>query len=185
MPSAKQGNAATGMDTRLMCELLGQAAVNDDGKLQLLGETAADPGVAALLRFLVDQRWLREDGPGAWIVTLAGRFWFQSLDYGDTVKFHKYGGAVFLLQVRLNRGETIVWHKGRFATINIEFIPQPEHFEIRRENESTTTSGGVGMREALAVACGLLAENLESPQPPQPPQREELRLHMLDYLERL
>ena len=81
MPSAKQGNAATGMDTRLMCELLGQAAVNDDGKLQLLGETAADPGVAALLRFLVDQRWLREDGPGAWIVTPAGRFWFQSLDY--------------------------------------------------------------------------------------------------------
>ena len=29
------------------------------------------------------------------------------------------------------------------------------------------------------MACGLLAENLEAPQPPQP---EELRRHMLNYL---
>ena len=168
-----------------MYALFGGAAANDEGRLQLPDGLAADPAVAPVLDFLAEQRWLAEDGTGTWTVTRAGRFWFLSLDYGDTVKFHEHRGAVFLLQGRSNRSETIVWHKGRFATISIEFIPQPEHFEVRRENEPTTTSGGVGMREALAVACGVLAENLEVPQPPQAPQQEELRLHMLDYLERL
>ena len=89
---------------------------------------------------------------------------------------------MFLLHVISSDNETVVWHKGRFATIGIEFIPQPEHFEVRRENEPTTTPSGVDMQEALAMACGLLAENLEVSQPSQP---EELRLHMLKYMERL
>lgn len=168
-----------------MYALLGSAAANDEGRLELPDGMAADPALAPSLGFLVDQRWLAEDGTGTWIVTPAGRFWFQSVDYGDTVKLHEYGGAVFLLQVIPNRNETVVWHKGRFATIAIEFIPQPEHFEVRKENEPTTTFGGSQMQEALAVACGLLAENLDVPQPPQPPQPMELRRHMWDYLERL
>ena len=177
-----QGNAAAGLDSRLTYALLASAAANDEGRLQLPDGLATDPAVAPVLGFLAEQRWLAEDGTGTWTVTLAGRFWFQSLDYGDTVKFHEYGGAVFLLQIISSGTETVVWHKGRFATIGIQFIPQPEHFEVRRENEPTTTPGGVQMQEALAVACGLLAENLEVP---QPRQREELRLHMLNYLERL
>ena len=165
-----------------MCALLGRAAANDEGKLELPDETAADPAVAAVLGFLVEQCWLEEEAARTWTVTPAGRFWFQGLDYGDLVKFYEHGGAVFLLHLISNSRETVVWHKGRFATIGIEFTPQPEHFEVRRENEPTTAPGGVQMREALAVACGLLAENLEEPQPPQP---VELRLHMSHYLEQL
>lgn len=85
-----------------------------------------------MLGFLVDQRWLAEDETGTWTVTPTGRFWFQSLHYGDLVKFHEYAGGVFLLHVISSGHETVVWHKGRFATVRIEFIPQPEHFEVRR-----------------------------------------------------
>lgn len=165
-----------------MCELLRWATATGDGKLELPDEAAIDPVVAATLGFLVEQHWLAENGTRSWTVTPAGRFWFQSQYYGNKMKFYEYGGAVFLLHVTSSGNETVVWHKGRFATISVEFIPQPEHFEVRRENEPTTTSGGVQMREALAVACGLLAEELEVPQPPPP---EELRLHMLKYLEQL
>ena len=170
------------MNARLMCELLGRATATDDGKLELTDETAADPAVLAALGFLIEQRWLAEDGTATWTVTPAGRFWFTSLRYRDILKFHEYGGPVFLLHVISIRNETVVWHKGRFATISIGFIPQPEHFEIRRENEPTTTSGGVQMDDALAAACALLADDLDVPQPSQP---EELRLHMRAYMERL
>ena len=173
-----RGNAAAGLDSRLMCALLGSAAANDEGRLKLPDGTAIDPVVAPELGFLIEQRWLAEDGTGTWTVTAAGRFWFQCIGYFDTVKFHEHGGAVFLLHVISSGSETVVWHKGRFATISIEFMPQPEHFEVRRENEPTTTSGGVDMREALAVACDLLAENLEVPPPrlfiPSRPRREGL-----------
>ena len=165
-----------------MCELLRWATATDDGKLELPDETAADPAVVAALGFLVEQHWLADNGIRTWTATPAGRFWFQSLYYGDIVKFHEYGGAVFLLHVTSSGNETVVWHRGRFATISVEFIPQPEHFEVRRENEPTTTYGGVQMQDALAVACGILAEHLKNPQPSQP---EELRLHMLKYMERL
>ena len=169
-----------------MCALLGSAAANDEGRLELPEGTATDPAVAPALGFLVEQRWLAEDGTGTWTVTPADRFWFQCVDYFDIVKFHKYGGTVFLLHVLSSGSETVVWHKGRFATIGIGSIHVRQHFEVRRENEPTTTSGGVDMGEALAVACSLLAENLEVPAPPTPPQHhEELRLHMLNYLERL
>ena len=137
MATPIQGNAAAGLDSRMMCALLGSAAAYDEGRLALPDETAADPAVAAALGFLVEQCWLVEDGTGTCTVTPAGHFWFQSLGYGDTVKFHEYWGAVFLLQVRSNHRETIVWHKGRFATIGIEFMPQPKHFEVSRENEPT------------------------------------------------
>ena len=180
-----RGNAAAGLDSRLMCALLGSAAANDEGRLELPDGMATDPAVAPTLEFLVEQRWLAEDGTGTWILTAAGRFWFQNLGYGGTVKFHEYGGAVFLLHDTSRGTETVVWHKGRFATIGIGSRHVRNIFEVRRENEPTTTSGGVDMREALAVACGLLAENLEVQQQPRPPNWEELRLHMLNYLERL
>ena len=187
MPSGIRGNAVAGMDTRLMCVLLGIAVENWQGRLELPDETATQSVMRATLGFLVDQRWLAEDATGTWAVTTAGRFWFQCVGYSDTVKFHEYGGAVFLLHVISSGSETVVWHKGRFATIGIGSIHVRDHFEVRRENEPTTTSGGVDMREALAVACGLLAEDLEVPQPPQPlpPHAEELRHQMLNYLAQL
>ena len=37
------------------------------------------------------------------------------------------------------------------------------------------------MEDALAAACALVAEDLDVPQTPKP---EELRLHMLKYMER-
>ena len=115
----------------------------------------------------------------ALFLTRAGRFWFESLEYGDVVTFREYGGAVFLLNTRSQAEETIVWHKGRFATIGIDRFSHPEHFEVRRENEPVTTSGGFRMEDALAAACALVVEDLDVPQPPKP---EELRLHMLNYM---
>ena len=170
------------MNARLMCDLLARAASNREGKLELPVETCADPEVSKVVDFLVEQGWLEKDGgDGTWTVTRAGRFWFESLAYGDIVTFYEYGGAVFLLYTRSNTAETIVWHKGRFATIGIAHILHPEHFEVRRENEPVTTSGGRHMEDALAAACALVAEDLDVPQPPKP---EELRLHMLKYMER-
>lgn len=169
------------MNARLMCELLAHAASNREGKLELPVEMGADPEASRVVDFLVEQHWLEKDGNRAWTVTPAGRFWLESLGYGDIVMFREYGGAVFLLNTRSDRAETIVWHKGSFATISIGYFPHPEHFEVRRENEPVITSGGFHMEDALAVACALVAEDLDVPQPPKP---EELRLHMLRYMER-
>ena len=99
-----------------MCELLGRATAAKNAGLKLPHETAADPTVAATLGFLVEQHWLAKDGAGTWTITPAGRFWFQHLNHGAIVKFHEYGGDVFLLHVSSNTGETVVWHRGRFAT---------------------------------------------------------------------
>ena len=170
------------MNARLTYGLLARGASNPKGTFELPLEVEAAPEVSRILDFLVEQGWLEKDSDdGAWTVTPAGRFWFESLGYGDVVTFHEYGGAVFLLNTRSNATETIVWHKGRFATISIAHIPQPEHFEVRRENEPVTTSGGFHMEEALVAACALLAEDLDVPKPPKP---EELRLHMLKYMGR-
>ena len=175
------------MNARLMCKLLARATSNREGKLELSVEMAADPEASKVVDFLVEQRWLEKDGDGAWTVTPAGRFWLESLGSGDIVAFREYGGAVFLLNTRSYAEETIVWHKGRFATIGIAYVPHvphpshPEHFEVRRENEPVTTLGGFHMEDALAVACALVAEDLDVPHPSKP---EELRLHMLKYLER-
>ena len=87
-----------------------------------------------------------------------------------------------MLCMRPMAEETIVWHKGSFATIGVAHFPHREHFEVRKENEPITTSAGVRMEDALAAACALVAEDLDVPQPPKP---EELRLHMLNYMERL
>ena len=171
------------MNARLMCDLLARAASNREGKLELPVEKGADPEASKVVAFLVEQGWLEKDGGDrTWSVTPAGRFWLESLQYGDVVTFHEYGGAVFLLNTRSNAAETIVWHKGRFATVGIAHFPHPEHFEVRKENEPVTTSGGFRMEDALAAACALVAEDLDVPQPPKP---EELRLHMLKYMERL
>ena len=164
---------------RLLIDLLALAASNRDGKLEVPVDTGTDSEVAKVVDFLVEQGWLGIDGDVTRPVTPAGRFWFESLDYGDVVTFHEYGGAVFLLNTRSNPEETIVWHKGRFATIGIAHSPYPEHFEVRRENEPVTTSAGFRMEDALAAACALVAQDLDVPEPPKP---EELRLHMLKYM---
>ena len=166
-----------------MREFLARAVSNPDGKLELPTETPANAEGAKVIGFLVAQRWLEPHvGDGTWTLTPAGRFWLDSLNYGEIVKFFEYGGAVFLLTTRSSREETIVWHKGTFATISVAHVPQPEHFKVRKENEPVTVSGGFHMADALAVACTLIAEDLDVP---QPPKQEELRLHMLKYLERI
>lgn len=167
------------MNADLMLNLLTRAAANAEGRLGLPEETAADPAVAAVLAFLVDQRWLSDYSAEAWTVTPSGRLWLESLSRRDVVKFIEYGGAVFLLNSRRNADETIVWHKGRFATIGVALM-YPEQFEVRRENEPITTSGGTQMETALAKACALVAKDLDVPQPPEP---EDLRLQMRNYLE--
>ena len=168
------------MNARLMCNLLAHAASNREGKLELPVETAASPEFLKAVDFLERQGWLRTDRrEGTWTVTPAGSFWLESLEYGDIVKSYEYGGSVFLLHTRSRAEETIVWHKGTFATISIAFLPHPEHFEVRKENEPVTTAGGFHMQDALAAAGALLAEDLDLPQPAKP---EELRLHMLNYM---
>ena len=166
----------------LMCGLLARATSSREGKLELPVETGADPAVSKVVDFLVEQGWLQKDGGDrTWTVTPSGRFCFESLAYGDIVTFYEYGGADFLLCTR-SGAETIVWHKGRFATIGIAYVPQPEHFEVRKENEPVTTSGGFHMKDALAAACARLADDLDVPKPTKP---QELRLHMVNYMERL
>lgn len=180
MATPTRREAVSRMNAGVMFDLLRRAAADAEVRLGLPDETVADPEIAAVLAFLVDQRWLSDDSDGTWTITPSGRLWLESLNYGDVVKFIEYGGAVFLLNSRGNADETIVWHKGRFATIGIAFTPQPEHFEVRRENEPITTSGGTHMETALATACALVAEDLDVPQPPEP---VNLRLQMRNYLE--
>ena len=170
------------MNAMLMCDLLALAASDREGRIALPVETGADPEVSKVVDFLVKQGWLEKDrGDRIWTVTPGGRFWIHSIDYGDVVTFYEYGGADFLLCTR-SGAETIVWHNGRFATISVAHLPHPEHFEVRRENEPVTTSGGFHMKDALAAACALLAEDLDVPQPPKP---QDLRLHMLSYIQHL
>ena len=180
MTTPTRKESVSRMNAGLMFELLRRAAANAEGTLGLPDETVADPEVAAVLAFLVDQRWLSDESDGRWTVTPSGRLWLESLNYGDVVKFIEYGGAVFLLNSRGNAGETIVWHKGRFATIGVALASYPEQFEVRRENEPITTSGGTQMETALATACALVAEDLDVSEPPEP---ENLRLQMRNYLE--
>ena len=165
-----------------MYDLLARAASNREGKLELPTETGVDPKVSRVFEFLVEQGWLaKAAAAGTWTVTPSGRFWLESLEYGDIVKFYEYAGAVFLLSTRSRAEETIVWHKGRFATIGIARLSYPEQLEVRKENEPVTTSGGFHMEDALAAACALIAEDLDVSQPPKP---EKLRLKMLNYMER-
>lgn len=171
------------LNATLICDLLARAVSNREGTLELPGETDTGPEVLQAVEFLEEQGWFEKgDGVGTWTATPAGCFWFESLDYGDIVAFYEYGGAVFLLNTSLSGNETIVWHRGRFATISIAYLPHPEHFEVRMENEPVTTSGGFHMQDALAAACTLLAKDLDVPRPQKP---QELRLHMLNYLEQL
>ena len=111
------------LNAKLMCDLLARAASNRKGKLELPVETGTDPKASKVADFLVEQGWFEKNGgDGTWTVTPAGRFWFESLEYGDVVTFYEYGGAVFLLCTRSSAAETIVWHKGTFATIGIARI---------------------------------------------------------------
>ena len=168
------------MDADLLWRILSSAAANK-GVLELPAETAANPEVAAVLQFLVDQRWL-EDGhaPGICVVTPIARLWVDEVRHGRRLKFYEYGGKAFLLN--WEDRETMVWHRGRFATITVERAWSLEHFEVRLETETVTTSGGHDMETALATACWLLAYDLEMPQPEEPEGLEE---HMFDFLNRL
>lgn len=169
-----------------MYDLLARAASNREGRLHLPAEMGTGPEVANVVDFLAEQGWLEKDcDDGTWTLTPPGRFWLESLEYGDIVKFYDYGGAVFLLHTRSGGRETVVWQKGKFATIGIAYSPYPGHLEVRKENEGITTSGGSHMRDALTAACALVAEDLDLPQLPQLPGPEELRLHMLNYMKQL
>ena len=171
-----------GLDSGLLCRLLGHA-VENKGKLELPEEAMVDTAVVEMLGFMVQQHWLRDIGLGRWAVTRAGRFWFASLGYGDILKFHKCGEKVFLLHVASNATETVVWHRGRFATIRIARFAWPEHFEVRSENEPVAMPAGIQMEDALAAAYALLAEDLEPLEQRQP--IKEIRLQMREYVERL
>lgn len=165
-----------------MCELLGIAVANED-KLELPEEAIADTAVADMLSFLVRQGWLRECGIGSWTLTRVGRLWFANLGYGHILKFHEYGGEVFLLHFASNATETVVWRWGRFATIGIVHHAWPQHFEVRRENDAVAMPAGDLMEDALVAACALLAENLEPSERQQP--KKEMGLQMREYVERL
>ena len=168
------------MNAELLWRIL-SAAVANEGVLELTAETAANPEVATVLQFLVDQRWL-EDGHavGMCAATPIGRLWVDEVRHGRRLKFYEYGGKAFLLNWR-NR-ETMVWHSGRFATISVGRAWSSEHFEVRLETETVTTTGGHDMETALATACRLLADGLETPQSEEPERLEE---HMFDFLNRL
>ena len=165
-----------------MLDLLGRAASSEQAKLELSKDLTANAETTEAIDFLVEQRWLKADDEGTWTATPVGRLWLSSLQYGDALVYYEYGGAAFLLSTISNRSETMVWHKGSFATIGIARMGWPEQFEVRKEAESTTNSGGFRMEEALATACGLIAEDVEIPESPKP---VDLRRHMMNFLEHL
>ena len=167
------------MNARLLWELLERAVADPRGKLTL-SERSGDAERDATLAFLADQGWLAEDGgTRVWTVTPSGKFWFSSLGYGDVVQLHRYGGAVFLLHMRSNKRETIIWRKGRFATISVSHSRYGgEHFEIRRENEPVVTDGGSLIEYALAKACAMIDDDVEEPEP----KAEDLGGQMRDYV---
>ena len=168
------------MDADLLWRIL-SAVVANQGAVQLTEETAANPEVAAILGFLVEQGWLEEGHPvGMCVVTPIGRLWVDQVMHGHSLKFYEYGGKTFLLNWESRK--TIVWHKGRFATISAEFAWSSEYFEVRLERETVTISGGHDMENALATACCLLADDLEMPQPEEP---ERLEKHMFNFLDGL
>ena len=168
------------MDANLLWRILSVGVANQ-GVLKLPEETATHPDVAAARQFLVEQGWLEErHGTGRFVVTPIGRLWTEQVSRSESLKFYEYGGKTFLLQW-WDR-EVLVWHKGRFATTSIGYVPFPEHFEVRFEMDIVTTLGGYNMENALAIACQLLADDLETPQPKKP---ELLDAHMFDFLDRL
>ena len=167
------------MNAELLWRVI-SAGVANQGVLELPEETATHPEVAPVVQFLVEQGWLEEGhGTGTCLVTPIGRLWAEKVGHSEYLKFYEYGGRLFLLH-REDR-ETLVWHKGRFATISIGHLSYPRHFEVRVEMDTVTTSGGYNMENALATACQLLADDLGIPQPKKP---ELLDAHMFDFLDR-
>lgn len=167
------------IDARLLCELLRHGVANA-GVLRVAAEAADHPEVVAVLRFLLDQGWLEEGGDATtWRVTPIGRLWIEDISHRPSVKFHRHEDNLFL--VHWKRRETVVWHKGRFATIAVRF-GFDERYEVRLEMEPITTTAGNDMADALAAACRML-----SGEPPVPPPTEPERLEdrMLRFLNRL
>lgn len=162
-----------GLDASLLCRLL-QAAAANAGLLRLATESAERPEVAAVLRFLAEQRWLEADRDAAtWRLTPIGRLWIEDLSHSPYVKFHRHDGELFLLH--WDDRETVVWRRGRFATITVPFGFR-ERYEVRLEMDPVTTAAGTEMADALAAACRLLAGHLRVP-PPSKPERLETRMH--------
>ena len=168
------------MDANLLWRILSAGVVNE-GVLELSEEAATHPEVAAILHFLMEQGWLEKGhAVGTCVVTPIGRLWVDEVRHGKCLKFYEYGGKVFLLNWQ--NSETMVWHMGRFAAISIKSVPFPEHFEVRVEMETVTTSGGQNMENALATACQLLADDLQMPEPSEP---ERLDADMFKFLKGL
>ena len=169
------------LNAGLIGGILGRAVECEEGRMVLRAEAFVDSAVRGTLGFLADQNWIKETGLRTWTVTRRGRFWYACLSRSDSLMFHEYGRVVFLLHVVRSGPETIVWHKGRFATIAVADLGWPEYFEVRRENELVPIPAGSHMDEALAAACALLADDLEAR---QAPMRRELWKHMLEFAER-
>ena len=166
------------MDANLLWRILSAAVVNQ-GVLDLTEEAATHPEIVAIQNFLVEQGWLEEGHAiGMCVVTPIGHLWVDEVRHSGSLKFYEYGGKVFLLNWQ--NDETTVWHMGRFATIGISSFL--EHFEVRLENETVTTSAGSNMENALSTACHLLADNLQIPEPLEP---ERLDVHMHNFLKAL
>lgn len=177
VPAVNSGDPR--LDARLLCRLL-QAAVANAGLLRLATESAGHPEVAAVLQFLAEQRWLEAGRDAAtWRLTAIGRLWIEDLSHNPNVKFHRHDGELFL--VHWNDRETVVWHRGRFATIAVPFGFR-ERYEVTLETEPVATAAGTEMADALASACRLLC-GVPAVPPPTKPERLETRMHR--FLSRL
>ena len=177
-PDSAAGSEHLRLDASLLCRLL-RAGIAGGDRLRLPAEFSGHPEVAAVLHFLADQRWLEETGDAAtWRVTPIGRLWIENLSLSPSVKFHRHDGQLYL--VHWNDRETVVWRRGRFATITVPFGVR-EGYEVRLEAAPVATAAGTEMADALAAACRLLAGR-PAPAPAGP---ERLEARMLRFLSRL
>ncbi len=103
-------------DAREWTGLAFGVAKNPIARVSILAMTVAVvPETSKVVDFLVEQGWDEKDGGnGTWTVTPAGRFWFESLEYGDVVTFYEYGGAVFLFYTRTSAGGRLQNKTGPF-----------------------------------------------------------------------
>ena len=77
----------TELNMDLMCQLLDRGAQTAEGRNPIAEEDRRHPAIRATVEFLVDQRWIKEEGSGMWAATCAGRFWLTRLSCGDTLAF--------------------------------------------------------------------------------------------------
>ena len=173
------------MDASALCRLLLFADNAGAGRIRIAEDVLACADMAAVVEFLVGQGWIVEDDD-CWAITPVGRLWIRSVhrDY-DTMKFYEYGGETFLVHPRINREEILVWHSGRFVTVEPALFDfhSPGPYELRREAELITTSAGPGPADALAAACRLLVDSLDVPRASEEADaRPPTRYHLREFL---